>query len=143
MTVASTALVISGDGMPPYAIRGVVQSLEPIDGAGNLRRTVNGGLVDLSPAQFKKYRSTIRCDDMDSPAFDAVDVGDVLTISCAIELCYKTGGSPQRSVVSGSSRTADGFTFYRPQLSMMVVNKSQEFDEWGAAVNWQLELVEV
>lgn len=136
-------LSISGDGLPPYSVRGVTQSLEPIAAAGNLRRTVNGGLVDLSASQFKKYRSTISCEDMDSPAFDAVDIGDTLTIDCVAELCYKTsGGSPSRSVVSGSSRTANGFTFYRPQLVMKVTGKSQEVDEYQATVSWSLEVEE-
>jgi hypothetical protein len=135
--------------MPPYAVRGATQSLEPIEAAQNLRRTVNGGLVDLSASQFKKYRSEISCEDVDSPAFDAVEVGDTLTIDCISELAYKTPtGSPpsytaSRTAVSGSVRTANGFTFYRPQLTMKVISKSQETDEYGAAVNWSLELEEV
>jgi hypothetical protein len=142
-----TLLVISGDGMPPYAVRGISQTLEPIDAAKNLKRTVNGGLIDLSASQFKKYRSTISCEDIDSPAFDAVEIGDTLTIDCVAELAFKSGGSPaatpSRTPVQGSERTANSFTFYRPQLVMKVVNKSQETDEYGAAVNWSLELEEI
>lgn len=137
-----TLLVISGEGMPPYAVRGITQSLEPIEAATNLRRTVNGGLVDLSASQFKKYRSTISCADVNSPAFDAVEIGDAVLVDCVAELAYKAAGSPSRPVVPGSSRTADGFVFYRPQLSMIVVGKSQETDEYGAEVSWTMELEE-
>lgn len=137
-----TLLVISGDGLPPFAARGITQTLEPINAAVNVRRTVNGGLVDLSPSQFKKYKTTIEGTDTDSPAFDAVDVGDTLTIDCVAELCYKTGGSPQRTVVGDSSRTANGFTFYRPRLTVIVTNKSQQTDEAGAIVSWTLEAEE-
>lgn len=138
-----TLLVLSGDGMPPYAVRGATQTLEPIDAAKNLRRTVGGGLLDLSPSQFKKYKSTINCTDQQSPAFDSLDIGDTITVSCIPELCYKTGGSAQRSAVSGSSRTDGGFTFYRPELSMKVTAKSQETDEYQATISWSLELEEV
>lgn len=138
-----TLLVISGEGIPPYSIRGLTQSLEPIDAAKNLRRTVNGSLLDLSLSQFRKYRSEISCEDVDSPAFDALEIGDTVTVDCVSELAYKTsGGSPARTVVSGSSRTSGDFTFYRPVLTMLVTGKSQETDEYGAAVSWSLELEE-
>lgn len=138
-----TLLVISGDGMPPFSVRGVTQTLEPIEAAANLRRTVNGGLVDLSPSQFKKYKTTIEGTDTDSPAFDGIEVGDTLTIDCVAELCFKTGGSAQRTVVGDSLRTANGFSFYRPRLTVLVTGKSQQTDEAGAVASWALEAEEV
>lgn len=138
-----TLLTISGDGMPPHSVRGITQTLEPIDAAKNLRRTVNGGLVDLSASQFKKYRSEISCTDKDAPAFDAIEIGDTLTIGCVEELSYLTaGGSPSRPVVAGSSRTNGAYTSYRPELTMIVVGKSQSFDEYGAVESWTLEVEE-
>ena len=47
-------LTLSGVGVPPYSARGLTQSLEPIDGAAQLRRTVNGALADLSYEPFRK-----------------------------------------------------------------------------------------
>lgn len=138
-----TLLTISGDGMPPTAVRGITQTLEPIDAATNLRRTVNGALVDLSASQFKKYRSEISCSDISAPAFDAVEIGDTLTIGCVEELSYLTaGGSPSRPVVAGSSRVDGSYTFYRPELTVVVVGKSQSFDEWGAVEAWTLAVEE-
>ena len=143
-----TDLVISSDGMPASAVRGIIQTLEPIAAAANLRRTVNGGLADLSSSDLKKYRSVITCADVNSPAFDAVDKGDTLTIDCVAELAYLTpvgspAYTPSRTAVSGSERTLDGFTFYRPRLTMMVFGKSQETDEYGKVISWSLELEEI
>lgn len=143
MPVPLTLLVISGPGMPTYAARGLTQTLDPIGAAGAIARTVNGGLIDLSPPQMQKYRSTISCTDTEAPALDGVWPGQPLTVDCVSELGYLTaGGSPQRTVVSGSSRTAGAWTWYRPRLDMMVISYSTSADEWGAQVGWSLELEE-
>jgi hypothetical protein len=139
-----TLLVLSGHGVQPYSARGLSQTLDPIEASANLRRSINGVLHDLSQAQFRKYKSTISCSDQTAPALDGVWPGVVLTVDCVAELSYKTsGGSPQRSVVSGSSRTDGAFTFYRPTMSMRVMNYSTSEDEYGRTVQWSLELEEV
>jgi hypothetical protein len=93
---------------------------------------------------MRKYKSTISCTDMDSPALDGIWAGMPLTVDCVPELGYLTaGGSPQRTVVSGSSRTSGAWTYYRPRLDMMVVNYTTGTDEYGAAVAWTLDLEEV
>lgn len=138
-----TLLVISGPGMPPYAARGLKQTLDPIDAAGALARTVNGALIDLSPQQMRKYKSTISCTDLDGPALDGIWPGMVLTVDCVPELGYVTaGGTPERTVVEGSSRVTSLWTYYRPRLTMIVVNYTVDTDEYGAAVAWTLDLEE-
>lgn len=140
----SEVLTLSGIGVPPYSVRGATQTLQPIDAAQQLRRTINGTLIDVSRAAFRKYRSTISCTDQQPPAVDGVWPGQVVTVGCISELSYKTaGGAPSRSVVSGSSRTEGDYTFYRPQLIMRVVSFSQDTDAYGASVSWSLELEEV
>lgn len=144
--MADTALVLSGVGLL-YAAREVTQTLEYIDEAkGHLVRTVNGGIADLTPPQFKKYKSTITTNSSlgrNPPSLDGVFPGDALTVDCIQELSYLTsGGSAGRMVVSGSSRTDGAQTFYRPQLSMIVVDFKATTDEWGAQVGWQLDLIE-
>ena len=137
-------LTLSGIGVPPYSVRGATQTLQPIEAAQQLRRTINGLLVDLSRAEFRKYRSTITCTDQQPPAIDGVWPGKVVTVGCISELSYKTaGGAAGRSVVSGSSRIEGDYTFYRPQLTMRIVSFSQDTDEYGASVSWSLELEEV
>ena len=100
-----TLLVLTGIGVPPYAARGLTQTLDPIEAAGSQRRTVNGTLIDLSLAQFRKYRSTIRGRDQQAPALDGVWPGRVVTVSCVAELCCPSTDTPAKPVVSGSQRT--------------------------------------
>ncbi|TBA16106.1 hypothetical protein [Rhizobium ruizarguesonis] len=139
-----TVLVLTGIGVAPYSARGLEQDLQPIDGAGQLRRTVNGTLVDLSETQLRKFTSTISGTDQLSPAVNGVWPGRTVTVDCIAELCYPTsGGSPDRSVVSGSSRIEGAMTYYRPQLAMMVKDWQLRRDEYGAQVSWTLELEEV
>jgi hypothetical protein len=45
--------------------------------------------------------------------------------------------------VPGSQRTIGVFTAYRPRLSMRVTSYNISLDEYGAAVQWELELEEV
>ncbi len=143
MSDESTLLVVTGHGVSPYSARGLSQSLTPIDAAGNLRRTINGDLKDLGQAQFRKYKSTISCNDQNAPALDGVWPGQVLTVDCVSELSYKTvGGAPERPVVEGSSRVDGDYTFYRPRLVMCVVSYDSTEDEWNAGVSWTLDLEE-
>ena len=90
-------LVLSGIGVPSYSARGLTQTLQPIEAAGSQRRTVNGTLVDLSQAQFRKYRSTIRCSDQQAPALDDVWPGKVVTVSCIAELCCPSTDTPAKT----------------------------------------------
>jgi hypothetical protein len=138
-----TLLVLSGIGVPDYSARGLTQTLEPIEAAAQLRRSINGDLLDLSYGPFRKYKSTISCQDQEPPAVDGVWPGRVITVDCVAEFSYPAGGSPARPVVSGSARTEGAFVFYRPQLRMLVTGFSMSRDEYGAAVSWQLQLEEV
>jgi hypothetical protein len=139
-----TLLTLSGIGVPPYSARGLTQTLEPIDASAQLKRTVNGALVDLSYEPFRKYKSTISCQDQEPPAVDGVWPGQFVTVECVAELCFVTaGGSPAKLPVEGSERTAGAFTFYRPILTMRVTGFSVSRDEYGSAVSWQLQLEEV
>ena len=139
-----TLLTLSGIGVTTYSARGLTQTLEPIEASAQLRRTVNGALVDLSYEPFRKYKSTISCQDQEPPAIDGVWPGQIVTVECVAELCFPTtSGSPARPSVSGSARTGGDFTFYRPVLSMRVTGFSVSRDEYGAAVSWQLQLEEI
>ena len=142
MAVELTLLVLTPEGVPPYSARGLTQTLTPIQAASNYRRTVNGNLLDLSLEQFRKYGSTISCEDQEAPSLDAVPIGAIVQVDCVAELAYLTaGGAPARTVVA--SRTSGEHTLYRPRLTMMVTGKSQEQNEWGASISWSLELEEV
>ncbi len=142
--VALTNLDLGALQSSPYATRGITQSLEVIEAAKQMRRTVNGTLIDISHTQFQKYRSIINGNDQVPPAFDGIWPGLTITVQCIAELSYLTsGGSPAKSVVAGSSRVDGDYTFYRPELSMKVVSFNTSTDEWRAVVGWVLELEEV
>lgn len=141
----TTLLMLSGIDVPPYSARGLTQTLTPIDQSSNIMRTWNGALRDLTLSAFRKYASVISCNDQQPPACDGVWQGKIITVDCIVELAYKTGlaGAPFRNVVAGSSRVEDAFTFYRPQLVMMVLQLDQDEDEYGAAIGWSMSLEEV
>ncbi len=139
----NTWLVLSSMGVPLYSARGLSQTLEPIDGSKSMRRSINGILTDVSHDQFRKYKSKISCTDQRSPAFDGIWPGMTVIVDCIAYLSYPTTGSPQRTVVAGSSFTEGNFIFYRPQLTMMVTANSAQTDEWDASVPWELELEEI
>lgn len=143
--MTDTVLELTGMGIAPYSTRGATQTLEPIGAASaGIYRDVNGGLHNVGSGSFQKYRSTIQCQDQRPAILDGVWPGKAVTVKCIQELSYVTaGGSPARTVVSGSSRTEGDLTYYRPQLSMMVTGFSVQTDEYGADVSWRLDLEEV
>lgn len=141
---AFTLLRLEGVGVPPYSCRGAKQDLTHIDQAANLRRTVNGALVDISFSGFKKYKSTISCSDQAAPNFGGKWPGMQVVVDCIAELGYTTeGGAPERPVVPGSSRVEGYHTYYRPRLTMKIMALSTSTDEYDAACDWTLDLEEV
>lgn len=142
----TTLLAFAEIDLPPYAARGISQRLKPIGEVAQLARTVNGALVDLAvDTAFRKFESTITCTDMDHPAPDDLWPGMTLTVDCLTELKYPatTDGAPARTPVSGSERTEGGMVYYRPVLTMKLVDYDVQTDEYGAAVSWTMELAEV
>jgi hypothetical protein len=140
-----TLLRLTGIGVAPYSARGLSQTIAPIDQAAQVRRTINGVLVDLSLTAFQKYKSSISCNDQLPPVCDGIWPGKTVEVECVAELCYVTaGGTPQRTAVSGSSRTEGDLTYYRPVLQMKVISgPTMTTDEWAAGVNWQMDLEEI
>ena len=137
-----TVLSLLGLGVPPYSARGLTQTLEPIDQAANVQRTINGELIDLSSAAFHKYKSTISGTDQRPPSCDGLWPGRQIVVDCIEELAYPDGGTPQRLVVENSSSSEDGFTYYRPRLTMIVTDFKLSRDEYGAQIAWSMDLEE-
>lgn len=145
-------LALSGIGVPPFSVRGATMTLEPVPQAAQLRRTINGTLVDVAQPQFRKYLATIRCTDQQPPAFDGIWPGRGTQVECLAELAVAgiveepteegTGPPFGRPHVPGSIRHESGFTFYRLILTMRVTHFSIDRDEWGAATSWTLMLEE-
>ena len=141
----TTILVIQALGLPPYSTRGASQTLQPISAAASMRRTVNGSLVDLSVPELRKYRSTINCTDQQPPAVNGIWPGQSVVVDCISELAYEdvTDAAAERTAVPGSVYTEGGFVFYRPRLTMRVMDIRVSTDEYGAEVSWTVELEEI
>ncbi len=142
---ADTILTISGLGDFQYQARGLTQTLTVIKQASQQARTINGTLRDISNPSFRKYESEITCTDINAPPLDGLFPGMVVTVQCAAVLSYKTGnpGSPFRDEVSGASWTLGAFSFYHPELTMMVIDVTENFEEWKSDFQWKLKLEEV
>ncbi len=130
--------------LPLYSAIGLNQTLEYTDGALVQEETVNGELVDLAVSRFRKLQSTISANAVKPPSFDLIYPGLKVVVGCAYRLSYPTvGGTPGRTVVSGSQFTEGDYTFYQPQLLMMVGKMTGRFDEWEAGNDWSIQLREV
>lgn len=140
--MADTDLVLTGLGVTPFSARGLTERLEPI-GAGALRRTVNGTLVDVTDTLFRKYTLSLSAADQEPPALDGAWRGMQVVVDAVTPLAHPTASSPGRAVVAGSSYVEGSFTIYRPQLTMLIVDWTIERDEWGAVTSWSLDLEEV
>lgn len=141
--MTDTLMVLSPMGLPLYSARGLTETLEPIQEAADLVRLANGDLDDWSFPAFKKFALTVACTDQRVPAIDGIWPGQSVTVQCVSELAYPSGGSPERTPVTGSSRTENGYVFYRPVLSMRLMSLSVQTDEWGAAIGWSAKFEEV
>lgn len=127
--------------LTPYSARGLTESFGRLP--GTQRRTINGKLRSLTPVQFRKYTMNISCKDLETPALDDAFIGQEVLVRCASEFSYPNAGTPQRSVVTGSSRVDGEFTFYRPELTMMVIDIKTDFAEWEADKTFQISFEEV
>lgn len=140
----TTLLTLDPITVPPYSARGIVQTLDPIPQAFMGVRTVDGELLNLSLPAMQKYRSIITCRDLDGPALAGVWQGQILTVGCVKELKYVTAtGSAGRPAVADSTYVEGIYTYFRPELIMMVTNYTDSFEEYEAMTNWQIELEEV
>lgn len=141
---ADTLLILTGMGVPIYSARGLTQEIIQFGASAQIRESINGTTYDVSRPQSRKYETTITCNDMRVPAADGVWPGMEVTMECVAELCYPDGGIQQRPDVTDSLYSQNGFTFYRPILSVMLVEPiSWQTDEWNATVGWKMKFREV
>ena len=141
-----TILSITGFGNMTYQARNLSQTLEVIGAASQNERTINGTLIDVSAPQFRKYSSKVSIpSETNAPPLDGIFPGQTVTVHCAVGLSFITGspGFPKRPEVSGSSFTENGYTFYRPLLTMKIIHVETHFDEWKNVIGWTIELEEV
>jgi hypothetical protein len=139
---AFTVLRLSAIGVPPYSARGVKQTIAPIGQATQLKRDVNGELHDISFSGFRKYSINLSCEDQEPPAVDGVWPGLEVVIDWVVDLAYRTGATPGRDIVEGSQRVSGNYTLYRPRSAARIVSFNVNKDEYGAMINWTMDLEE-
>lgn len=141
---AGTDLVISGHGIPRYSCRGLTQTLTLIDPAAVLAYSVNGNLLNFSPAQFRKFKSSITCTDVLPAALAALWPGVVVDVDCISPIAYLTAiGSPVPGRTVVRSEVEGEHTYDWLRLTMAVATAwTQSTEEWAAQTSWQLDLTE-
>lgn len=161
-----TDLAIGGVFIPYGAARGVSVSIAPVE-AGGMRRTINGTLIDLTRSTHRKYRLEIQCQDTIAPTLAALWRGQTVGVFAPLRLrqavssgsatlirspvpgtvrCFTAAGAPVASTVSGTSVSgASGAAYveYQPSMSMMVMERSEDYAEWDATTGWSITLEEV
>lgn len=75
-----TKTLISGVAFPPGSDLYIVCDVSPIAQASDLRRSVNGDLINLARSPFKKYRVSLTCADIRPAAIDHLFPGDYLEV---------------------------------------------------------------
>jgi len=170
--VSETKLYLGGAVLLPRGSgRGIRETLRPVDGAAQVRRTVAGALRNWGDPQFRKYSVTLQCSDQVPPSVAGLWPGTALTVDCLTPLPYVAAGAVvvlPRDPVPGSVRAEDADTgarvpvlsvegrtvtldaptaatvvYFRPRLACLVAALNIDFDEYGAATSWQLDLEEV
>ena len=167
-----TELKISRVGFPPFSARGCLQILAPI-ASDELRRTINGQLVDLSRKTHHKFKSSITCEDKSVFAFEQLWVGAEVEVSCVHRLWQEIvvsdanvqlirpatphtifvqdlGQRPlafnvvsATTLIINAEKGTKAFINYCPVLMMRVTYFSFATQEWDNQCKWLLELEEV
>lgn len=137
-------LIISGASFPEASVRGIVQTLEPIAESANITRDANGVAIDIGNPDFRKFESILSCTDQVPPELMALWPGVVATVTCVAELPFLTIGGAAIRPVYGTPRVDLLHTYYRPILTMVVMEPWRIVNNrWDAEVNWQLRMQEV
>jgi len=155
--------------IPVGAGRGITQTINLVDN-GDLRRTVNGELLDLTRDENRKYESQISANDQKTPSLAGIWKGMQLTVECVAIIRqlvnpanttatlirdYVTGTVVGRDIngakVTPTSVIGLVATFptnivmveWRPKLVMLVSDVQISDDEYEATQSWDISLEEV
>ena len=172
MATEETILTLGDLVIPAGAGRNISQTLQFIDN-GDVRRTINGTLTDLTRVVNRKFESQISTIDQATPAITELFKGQAILVECISKLRQNvfpasttetlirdpvvssvlgrdSSGAPINPTIVGGTGNRD-ITFavnivlieFRPILNMMVLANSINTDEYGASEGWTLDLEEV
>jgi len=167
-----TNLVLGNLIIPLGAGREITQTLQPISN-GDIRRTVNGDLIDLTRIENRKFESSISTTDQASPTLAGIWKGTQLIVECISPLyelvdpilaTHTIIRNPVISSIQGYdaantkvvliSATGIGnrdllfvspvsFIMFRPILTMLVLGIQFNRDEYAAEEGWTIDMEEV
>lgn len=124
----TTLLSITGIDLSAYSTRDITMQLEYIAQAAQVDRDINGSLIDLSEPQFRKYRVTITCTDVESPVLVGVHPGLPITVVCIPQLGLNKNTEDEQEVLT---------------LSCLVMPWSVSRQEYAGRTGWQIVAEEV
>jgi hypothetical protein len=164
-----TNLVLGSLVIPIGAGRGITQTIDLVDN-GDLRRTVNGTLIDLTRDENRKYTSKISATDQKTPSLAGLWKGQQLVVSsiATIRQLVNPAASvatlvrtPVTGSVYGRDINGDKITptsviglvatfpsnivmveFY-PKLTMLISDITTSSDEYASSQTWDISLEEV
>lgn len=163
-------LKIQGVGLPPFSARGCKQELVPIPN-GVFRNTVNGKLMFLKTSDLQRYKTIIKCNDVNTPTLGNLFIGNEIEIECIQSIWQAVDPKTEkveliRDYVPDSivliNKNCKEFNFeinglelsinpvcdeqlfvtFRPKLKMKITNFYSSNDEWELNSSWQLEAEE-
>lgn len=131
-----------GPVLAPYSSRALSQSLDIIDNQAP-RRCINGHLRKLAQPQFRKFKSTIRGNDVEFPALEGAWDGIIVEVNCLAERKRPVGAPAERPM--WQEKTVGGFTIGNPTLLMMILpgGVRTTLDEWGRIASWEIDFEEI
>ena len=123
MTVPDTLITINELTFPAGSARGITISASPINQAMQQSRDMNFNLIDMSHPRSRQYKFTLTCSDMEAPEFATAGVwpGNIVTLTIPAKI---VGGDPNGTITR----------------QVMAGEWKNEWDEWGATMNWSIDL---
>lgn len=166
-----SVLTINGLGLPLFSARGCRQELVPIPN-GHFRKTVNGDLCFIKLSDRQRYKTIIKCKDVNVPAFGNFRIGSIVKIDCIQSIWQNIEAGTQsieliRDFVDGSvlvinengqdvpfslngkkielksQNDSNLFVSFRPSLQMLITHFVAECNEWDLTHEWRLEAEEI
>lgn len=150
-------LLINGKKLLVGSDWNVSVDIQPIAGASNMRRTINGEMISLARSVFRKYRVSISGSGRRAPEISHMMPGDHVQIT-APEPIFTNGADFGRVIVErvgvkatgGQIAVGPGDYFpvpvvgvgVRPVFECMITGVSVGYDERTKDYNWRLEAEE-
>lgn len=140
--MTETVLSLSGIGIVPLSSRGVTERLSPISN-GELRRTVNGTLVDTTTTNNRKFQVSLSGGDVQPPALNGVWRGQATTVQCVTELgkvVTLTAGAASNIALDRKPVTGSGRALFKLSETEVIPTTNVSFSSvtggWVAAVDF-------